>query len=198
MTDIFKNSEILQDWASTLDLGSGLGLVKPDGYGPYHGFNFVLNSFLPSRYSRSSKNFVLAITNENNPFEIYKQNFVIEPGFAYTFKIVANQIVTTDRFNALDKSVRNCNLPSETKNLNFTKVYSKSGCQYECAIRQAKEVCQCLPWFIPRMPDETLPFCNYEEQGEFAKELKSFSLTNVTLLKQFKSWICKIEGKVIS
>ena len=180
MTEIFKNSEILQSWKSTFDLKPNLDLVKPEGYGPYHGLNFVLNSFLPNTITQSSSNFILAITNKNNPFDIFKQNFIIEPGFAYTFKIIAYQIGTTNRFNALERSIRNCHLPYESNNLNLTKFYTKSACEFECAIKQAKEVYQCLPWNIPRTSTEDIPFCDHNDQEKFDKQLRSVKPGSVT------------------
>ena len=62
----------------------------------------------------STKNFILSITNENNPFDIFKQSYIIEPGNVYTYRVIANQIVGTDRFNAMEPVDRGCSLPHET------------------------------------------------------------------------------------
>jgi hypothetical protein len=91
--------------------------LSPSGFGPSNGLNFVVNSFEPYDSQRSSKNFILSITNENNPFDIFKQNHVIEPGNVYTYKVVASQIGATDRFNEMDYKNRNCSLPHEKGNL---------------------------------------------------------------------------------
>ena len=94
-----------------------LDLISPSGFGPSNGLNFVVNSFEPYDAQRSSKNFILSITNENNPFDIFKQNYVIEPGNIYTYRVVASQIGATDRFSEMDAKNRNCSLPHEKGSL---------------------------------------------------------------------------------
>jgi hypothetical protein len=72
MSEIFRPDTI--PWASVLDEQPQTSkLVNPSGFGPNNGFNFVLNSFESFSASRSTKNFILSITNENNPFDIFKQ-----------------------------------------------------------------------------------------------------------------------------
>jgi hypothetical protein len=116
MNEIFRPDAI--PWASVLNAKDQTSqLVNPSGYGPNNGLNFVLNSFESFSASRSTKNFILSITNENNPFNIFKQNYIVEPGNAYTYRVIANQIVSTDRFNLMDPSKRNCSLPNEIGSL---------------------------------------------------------------------------------
>ena len=83
------------------------------GYGSSNGLNFIVNSFEPYSLQRSSKNSVISITNENNAFDIFQQKFIISPGYSYTFKVVATQTVTTERFNSMDVADRGCLLPGD-------------------------------------------------------------------------------------
>ena len=94
-----------------------LDLISPSGFGPSNGLNFVVNFFEPYDAQRSSKNFILSITNENNPFDIFKENYVLEPGNIYTYRVVASQIGATERFNEMDAKSRNCSLPHEKGSL---------------------------------------------------------------------------------
>ena len=70
-----------------------------------------------------------------NAYDIYRQNYVVEPGYFYTFRIVANQIVTTERFDNLHQNMRGCKLPHENGNENLFKFYSKNGCELQCTLR---------------------------------------------------------------
>ena len=74
-----------------------------------------------------------------------------------------------------DPNQRGCKLPNEGKNLKLTKFYSKSSCEYECAIQQAFNKTGCLPWNIPRLSMEEPPFCDMGKNILFDSELKSFS-----------------------
>jgi hypothetical protein len=62
------------------------------GYGPSHGLNFSVNTFQAFTTSRTNKYSILSITNDYNPYDVFKQHYHIEPGFTYTFRIVANQV----------------------------------------------------------------------------------------------------------
>ena len=178
MNELFKASPILDIWNSRLELKLDSNLTNPTGYGTSNGLNFALNSFEPFSQHRSSKNFLLSITNPMNPFSIFEENFVLKPGYIHTFKIIANEIVTTDRFKDMDMKYRNCSLPHEIENLKLLKIYSKSGCIYECAIENAKSVCKCSPWFIPQTSDEELPFCDEREISCFANSMTTFQTRN--------------------
>jgi hypothetical protein len=115
----------------------------------------------------------MSITNENNPFDVYKQNYLIEPGRFYMFRVLASQMVTTNKFDLLDVSLRNCSLPSENRNLKLFQKYSKSGCEYECSIEQAIQKCQCISWSIPQVFEQQLPYCSLYEKDCFDEALKT-------------------------
>ncbi len=88
MSEIFRPDAI--PWASVLDEQPQTSqLVNPSGFGPNNGLNFLLNSFESFSASRSTKNFILSITNENNPFDIFKQ-VSISPTF-FVRKFVQSQ-----------------------------------------------------------------------------------------------------------
>ncbi len=92
VSELFKSSEVVKIWNSNLNLKLNSNLVNPTGFGSGNGFNFILNAHEPFSNHRSDKNFILSISNENNPFDIFEHNYLIEPGNFYTFKILANQV----------------------------------------------------------------------------------------------------------
>jgi len=94
--------------------------------------------------------FYLGFSNPFNPHEIVLQNYKINPGKFYNFQIDAAEVTTEERFNNLDPTVRKCLLPFENQSMKYFRNYSKSGCQYECALRKAEEICKCIPWLFPR------------------------------------------------
>ena len=118
---------VINLWNNHFNLKLETQDFKPTGHGPVHGLNFVLNFFQPKLAGTKNTNFIVSISNPANLFEINREHYEIRPGNHYTFKIFANEIVTTDRFNDMDPISRNCFLPRENQNLEFVKVYSKSG-----------------------------------------------------------------------
>ena len=173
MNDIFRSSTSTGKWTGIFNAPEKTGpLLRPTGYGSNHGLNLVVNAFEATKL-RSSKNFVLAITNENNPFQILKHNYLLKPGFSYTFRILASQVTTTARFDSMDFSVRGCALPDEISSSSIFKKYSRDNCEYECAIAKARESSHCLPWSIPRLVNDSIRFCNSSESAAFQETLFS-------------------------
>jgi hypothetical protein len=76
-------------------------LKNPTGYGSSNGLSFVLNSYEPAMSAGRSKNWMLSITNENDNYDFYSDNFSIEPGFIHTFKVVASQMATSENFDQM-------------------------------------------------------------------------------------------------
>jgi Amiloride-sensitive sodium channel len=145
-------------------------------YGPSNGLNFVLNSFGPISLEKKSKTFLMAITNENNHFDIYKDNYFIEPGNIYTYNIIASQIITSNEFDLMSQAERNCSLPDESHKLKLVNKYSKSACEYECAISFAMIQCGCIPWNLPKtLASEKLPICDLGVNNCFDQALRNFS-----------------------
>ncbi len=156
MSELYKMSMEIQIWNKIFKLKETSTLVHPIAS---NGLYFVLNSFVPSPEEESSKNFVLSITNEYNSFNIYSENFIVQPGYSYKYRVIANQVVTTERFNQMGWSVRNCSLPSENKNSNLTNRNSKIGCLYECTLKKAIKQSQCVPWNVPKILPDSLEYC---------------------------------------
>ena len=184
LNEIYKESNISDYWISVFEQQNHQTLINPSGYGPSNGLNFVLNSFEhyfkdslsgASKIERLSQNFILSISNEFNPYDVYKQNYFIEPGNIYTYRILANQITTSERFEDMEPASRNCSLPKESKNLNFTKSYTKSACEYECAVENAKQECSMSPWYIPRLAADNQPFSSNWDTKCFDDAIAKFS-----------------------
>ena len=52
----------------------------------------ILNSYESFGLQQQTSNFILSITNENNPYDIIRQSYNILPGNAYTFRVMASQV----------------------------------------------------------------------------------------------------------
>jgi hypothetical protein len=176
MTDVYKQSSVTDLWNKVFMPSQEPHLEYPTGYGPAHGFNVVLNMFKTLSMETSTKNAILSISNEREWVSIFANNFLIEPGYSYTFKISANQINTTKRFEELSAKDRDCNLPSDIDNLQLMKQYSKGGCMYECAIQQVISNCNCTPWNIPKMKTDSPPFCEQNYTSMAADEMPCYDI----------------------
>ena len=46
-------------------------------------------------------------------------------------------------------NLRKCRLPHESDEFTFLNEYTRKGCEFECAAKNAVAVCKCLPWYYP-------------------------------------------------
>ncbi len=146
---IYQNSYYQGIWNSTFGVKHDAKLEYPTASGPSQPLFIVVQSFEPS-LARASQEFMLSFTNEFNPYDVIKESFKIMPGYEHTFRIIPSQISTTKRFDEMKLSDRKCQLKHENNGMKLMLSYSKSGCEFECAIQKASEACHCLPWLMPR------------------------------------------------
>ena len=159
MTEIYRQSALVDQWTKVFEPNENVQLAHPTGYGPNNGLYFVLNMFKTDSIESTSKNSILSVSNENEWVNIFGNYFIIQPGNSYTFKVTANRMITTKRFEEMQVEDRNCFLPHETKGLDFMKSYFKGSCLYECAVKQVIENCNCTSWNFPKYNLTNPPFC---------------------------------------
>ena len=159
MTEVYKQNELVDLWTKVFEPNESVEFKNPVGYGPNNGLYIVLNMFKTDSIEGTSKNSILSITNENEWVNVFGNYFIIQPGNSYTFKVTANRMITTKRFDDMKFEDRNCHLPHETKDSYLMKNYFKGSCLYECAVKQIIEKCNCTSWNFPKYNLSTPPFC---------------------------------------
>jgi hypothetical protein len=76
----------------------------------------------------------------------------------------------------MSQADRNCILPDENQSISLLNKYSKSACEYECAISFSMNQCGCIPWNMPRnQAAETLPLCELKADNCYEQMLRNFS-----------------------
>ena len=57
-------------------------------------------------------------------------------------------------------SDRKCRLASENEEMKLFQRYSKSGCEYECALLKSSQTCGCRPWNLPDVLNNRTKICD--------------------------------------
>ena len=159
MKQVFKPFPVAEMWNDVFNPKQNCHFYYPSGSGPNHGLTVVINMFRTMSMGGTSKNSILSITSGEEWVNVFANHYLVQPGYSYTYKVQANQIITTKRFEGLTKKDRNCFLPQENENMQFMKNFSKGGCLYECAIKQVAQMCNCTPWNFPKSSLSNPPFC---------------------------------------
>jgi len=67
-----------------------------------------------------------------------------------------SDLYSTDDVKAVDKETRKCRFRDEPmfsdESSPFMKIYSQTGCTFQCYLEIASKVCGCIPWYYPRLP----------------------------------------------
>ncbi len=76
----------------------------------------------------------------------------------------------------MSQADRNCILPDENQSINLLNKYSKSACEYECAISFSMNQCGCIPWNMPKnQAAEKLPLCELKADNCYEQMIRNFS-----------------------
>ncbi len=75
---------------------------------------------------------------------------------------VKPSVITTDEKQLLDypEDKTKCRFSSQTKNSSIFSSYSRSGCLYECKLRQAYDRIGCVPWDYPQPNPDNISHCH--------------------------------------
>ena len=101
----------------------------------------------------------LKISTKNGIIDQKREEIEIRPGYHLIIRVVPKVATMNENVEAISFYKKECKLQHETNGLNFLKLYSKDGCEVECAATKAVNICKCLPWFYPNN-FITLPICD--------------------------------------
>ena len=113
------------------------------------GLRFYLNMkpLNPNDMSQNFKPYTLNIQDDGNIFDQKRALIDLIPGYHFSIKVSPQVKDISQALEKEDIRIRGCKLSSEIEGFKFLNKYSKSGCEFECAIQKSLNICQCLPWF---------------------------------------------------
>ena len=117
---------------------------------PHISFESASTSHLP---------YTIKISTKNNLIDQNRGLVELKPGYHVIIRVVPKVVETTKEFEAFSTYTRKCKLYHESSKLKFLKNYTKIGCEFECALKNATSICKCLPWFYPNDFIE-VPICD--------------------------------------
>ena len=94
----------------------------------------------------------------------YTSSLILKSGYEYEIKVMPKVIETTTAFKKMNLEQRKCKLSHEVEKNSIFKVYTQQNCKYECYVKEAESLCQCIPW-------------DFMHQNEMAEECDIFGRT---------------------
>ena len=109
-------------------------------------------------------------TTKSNPYQIrissqrsmidQKRGLIdLKPGYKVSVRVIPQVVETSKEYASFNVKDRKCKLPHEIDGFKMLHLYTRIGCEFECALSQALQVCKCLPWYYPNNFTET-PICD--------------------------------------
>ena len=108
-----------------------------------------MKPFTHQLYNPTATEYKIGISTKRDHIDQQRNSISIEPGHSVLVNVLPRLFRTTADFNDLKLHQRKCKLPHETEGCQFLKEYSRSGCEFECAVQKAISLCKCLPWYYP-------------------------------------------------
>ena len=125
------------------------------------GLNFVVD-MKPQIVLRSRETdnipYTIKVSTETDVIDQKRDIIELKPGYHIMIRVTPTIIETSKNFEKYDFQTRKCKLNYESKESTILRKYSRTGCEYECAMSEASKICQCLPWFYPNN-FSVLPMC---------------------------------------
>ena len=81
-----------------------------------------------------------------NNYEQHEIPIDLKRNHEYTIEITPFGIHSSVDLKNMDLSHRDCRLRTELQNTTIFKVYTEANCRYECQVKLASEICNCIPW----------------------------------------------------
>ncbi|XP_044732088.1 sodium channel protein Nach-like [Chrysoperla carnea] len=120
-----------------------------NGAGEYISLKLTLN--LSSLFYGNQTSSVKTLIHEwyTFPSQTFEEATVL-PGQHLTFQIIPEIVESSSDVRSFKKSQRRCIFDDEMK-LNISYEYSYKSCLTECRIREINRLCQCNPYYYPKL-----------------------------------------------
>ena len=118
-----------------------------------------MKPFTNQLYDPIATPYTTGISSDKNHFDQKRNLIQLKPGQHISVKVLPMLVQTSNEFESLELEQRKCKLRHETQGFDFLKEYTKTGCEFECAVKRAGDLCHCFPWYIPGN-STSLPICD--------------------------------------
>ncbi len=151
----------------------GNRLLYPSSTGSKYGLTFSVQQnrkklCLFNTCSENEFKVRLDIHDPAAPGDPRGSGFEVEAGYLTTFLITPSQLSMSSDAEKLDVQSRNCKFKHETGGLEIFTSYSQKGCQLECMLKIAVDICRCTPWNYP-MLNTSIGLCDFIGANCFEK-----------------------------
>ena len=90
--------------------------------------------------------YTLGISTKTNLIDQKRGIIDLKPGYRISLKVIPHVFDYSSLFKQMDRNVRKCAFTEEIEGFKLLNNYTRVGCEFECAFKEALKVCQCIPW----------------------------------------------------
>ena len=83
---------------------------------------------------------------EDDKLQHSSSSMFLDRGMEYFIDVIPHMVKTTKAFQEMALIQRKCKLDHEVGMNSIFKLYTQKNCKYECNIKKAEEMCNCIPW----------------------------------------------------
>ena len=154
LTKMFKKSSFTEAFYEAFEYD----LLEPqnhfaNGAGDKFALKFMLDNSKFLRGKSKTYPFKILISSKTSYFDAMSLAKEVKSGFETIFDIQPIEVVADKQLQHIKEKDRKCKFDHEVASeKSMSNKYSRSFCQFECRVDNAREKCQCTPWNIPTPP----------------------------------------------
>ena len=107
------------------------------------------NIFTNENYDIDISKFLVGVSNKHQYIDMKAISETIRAGYHETWKIQAMEIVPSNDLRDVPIAKRKCKFEDEIEGMEIFKIYSQAACEFEFKVKKARDICNCVPWYIP-------------------------------------------------
>ena len=109
--------------------------------------NILMSSY--ENYDIDISEFLVGVSNKHQYIDMKAISETIRAGYHVTWKIQAMEIVPSNDLRDVPIANRKCKFEDEIDGMQIFKIYSQAACEFEFKVKKARDICNCVPWYIP-------------------------------------------------
>ena len=129
---------------------------------------------------KRNTNFFVALSNQFAYFGMKSIKKTIKSGYQVTWNVQAMENVPSEGLHDIPIHKRKCRMADEIEGMEIFQIYSQSGCEFEFKTAKAREVCNCVPWYIPVKSMSRYTICDVGGNFCFEKMMDKYVLNSAS------------------
>lgn len=124
------------------------------GRGKHYALTFITDTHMPQERilqnpRAKAKGHFISLKWKHDLFGVRQETERLRHGYTTVIRVTTVASNVTEDVRNMETKARGCRMTHENENMEVFEHYTQKGCQFECHLKKAAEICRCIPWNYP-------------------------------------------------